>query len=637
MKLYLKILAYLKPLWKLIVVSILLSLFYILFNNVSLWISVDFVRELFSPHEVTTVRAGEDQTEEMMPESRERQEGDLDRLMGVQESVTIYKKINKAIKGVVIQENRFDTLKMVCLIIFVSFLLKNIVAYLRGVVNNLISLRFTYTIRNRLYNALLHLPITFFERRKTGELTSIVFNDVFAVNNVLSNSYGKMVLTPLQVLINLIILFLISWKLFLITFIIVPVSGVIIVKIGESIRRKSRRVFKQIANVVSVFQESIMSIRIVKAFTNEDREGRRFQKANRLWFKLTFRANRLSYLTSPLNETLGALILAVLLWYGGRMVYSGVGLEAEDFIRFLVFLFMTFQPLREFSNLNNVIQQGISAAERIFGTLESTPEVYEKPGAKNLDTFHQSIVYDDVSFRYNEDGPYVLKDINLKIDKGEMVAFVGPSGAGKSTLVDLIPRFYDADQGGIRIDDTDIRDFSLTTLRNQIGIVTQEVFLFNDSVRINIGYGLGEVDDTQIIDAAKAANAWEFICQMGEGLDTVVGERGTKLSGGQKQRLSIARAILKNTPILILDEATSSLDTESEKLVQEAIDRLMKNRTVLVIAHRLSTVMHADKIVVIDQGRIVDTGRHRTLLKTCPVYERLYKMQFRDQPEANIL
>ena len=631
MTIYRKLLRFLKPMWKFILLSIFLSVIYILFNSISLWVSVDFVQELFSPQVLSSVKAESNTAAGNNKTPAVEEKESIGNLFKMKRDVNVYKKINYAIKSAIIQKNRFDTLKMVCLIIFISFLLKNMVSYFRGVVNNYISMMFTINLRDMLYKTLLRLPLSFFEKRNTGQLTSIVFNDVYAVNTVLNNSFGKMILTPLQVFLNLAILIFISWKLSLITFLIVPVSGYLIIKIGQSIRRKSRRVFRQIANVVSQFQESISSIRIVKAFTNENRETERFQNANYKWYKLTFRANRLSYVTSPLNETLGSLILVVLLWYGGRMVYTNSGLEAEDFIRYLVFLFMTFEPLREFSNLNNVIQTGIAAAERIFNTMEEAPEVYEKPDSKFLETFHDAIVFQNVSFRYSPEDPYVLRDVHFQIAKGEMVAFVGPSGAGKSTLVDLIPRFYDVTEGKIAIDGVDIRDFSLTSLRNQIGIVTQELILFDDTIRFNIGYGLHGVSDDKIIEAAKAANAWEFIEKMENGLDTVVGERGVKLSGGQKQRISIARAILKNTPILILDEATSSLDTESEKLVQEAIDQLMQNRTVLVIAHRLSTVIHATKIVVIHDGEIVDIGPHRKLLKTCSLYRHLYEMQFRDQ------
>ena len=623
MKLYLKLLRYLKPFWKLIILSIVLTLFFIFFNNLSLWISVDFIRELFEPQNL----------QELSQINQQNPANNQPGIESISNPESTYEKINQVIKSYIIQENRFATLKMVCFMIFFSYLLKNIIHYIRRVLNNFIELRILLNIRNDLFSTIIRLPLTYFERNHTGRLTSIVFNDVNAVNIVLANSFGKLILIPLQLIANLVILLLISWKLSIITFTIVPLTGFVIVKIGKSIRRKSRRVFRQIANVVSVFQESVSSIRIVKAFTNEDRQETSFRNESYRHYKLNFRANKLSFFTSPLNETLGVFILVALLWYGGNMVYSGEGLTAEDFMRYLVFLFTVFQPLKELGGLNNRIQTGLAAAERIFDTIDEHREVYEKPDSKKLDQFQHSIKFEGVNFRYHEDEPIVLENINLDIKRGDMVAFVGPSGAGKSTLVDLIPRFYDIQEGSIRIDGTDVREFTLESLRSKIGVVSQDSILFNDTVKLNIAYGLNGVSEEKIIDAAKAANAWEFICKMEDGLNTIIGEKGIKLSGGQKQRLSIARAILKNSPILILDEATSALDSISEKLVQEAIDQLMENRTVLVIAHRLSTIIHADKIVVLDQGKIVGHASHLELLEDCQAYRSLYKIQFRHQLE----
>lgn len=622
MKLYLRILGYLKPFWKLVGLSIILTLFFIFFNNLSLWVSVDFIRELFEPQNLQPELSQADQT------TPSNIQTDVENLSG---AGSAYQKINQVIKSFIIQDNRYETLKMVCVVIFLSYLLKNIFHYFRRVLNTFIELKMLLNIRNDLFNTITRLPLTFFDRQRSGRLTSIVFNDVNAVNVVLTSSFGKLVLTPLQFLANLIILLMISWKLSLVTFTIVPLTGFVIVKIGQSIRRKSRRVFRQIANVVSVFQETVSSIRIVKAFTNEKRQENEFGEATWRHFKLNFRANRLSFLTSPLNEILGVFILVALLWYGGNMVYSGTGLAAEDFMRYLVFLFTIFQPLKELAGLNNRLQTGLAAAERIFNTIDEHKEVYEKPDSKHLSNFIRDIRFDGVNFRYSKDEPLVLRDIDLAINNGDTVAFVGHSGAGKSTLVDLIPRFYEVKEGHIEIDGSNIQDFTLASLRAKIGVVTQESILFNDSIKLNIAYGLNGVTDSKIVDAAKAANAWEFIKDLEDGLDTKIGEKGVKLSGGQKQRLSIARAILKNPPILILDEATSALDSKSEKLVQEAIEQLMKNRTVLVIAHRLSTIFHANKIVVLERGRIVGEGTHDELLKDCLTYRNLYEIQFRHQ------
>jgi subfamily B ATP-binding cassette protein MsbA len=628
MKLFLKIITFAKQFWKLITLSIILSFLYVIFNNFSLWISVDFIGELFVSDKtlissIGSLPSGDEEPGISIPDTTGHSGG-----VDVSKSKGLYGRVKHAVKEMIIKPDKTETLKIVCLLIFLSFLVKNIILYLRAIIIFYVQVNITIKLRILIYNALLRLPLSFMERKRTGEFISIAFNDVNSVNSVIQNSYGTLVMTPFQVLANIAILFLISWKLTLISFAIIPISGILITKIGQSIRRKSRRVFRQNANVVTVFQEALTSLRIVKAFTNEDKEEGRFKETNRQFFKLTLRSQRLKELTSPLNETLGAFILIFLLWYGGNMVFNNVGLGAEDFTRFLVFLFMMFQPLKKFSGLNNTIQTGLAAAERIFNTLEIQPEVYEKPGAIQVSAFQDSILFENVSFRYDDNGPLVLRDIDLEIKKGQMVALVGPSGAGKSTLSDLIPRFYDATSGKILIDGIDIRDFTIKSLRSQIGMVTQDSILFNDTIRANIGYGVENASEDDIIEAAKAANAWEFISEMDKGLDTIIGERGIKLSGGQKQRLSIARAILKNPPILILDEATSSLDTESEKLVQDAIDNLMENRTVLVVAHRLSTITHADKIVVLERAKIICQGNHGELLRTCPKYKTLYEIQF---------
>jgi len=629
MNLYLKILQFLKPFWKLVILSILLTLVYVILNNLSLWISVDFIRELFSSQVLESVPSSIDSLTDQNTTQEPTNEPATDLLFSSNKSTGLYKKINNAIKEIIIQKNKFDTLKVVCLIIFLAFLLKSIVFYFRRITINFIELNIMMNFREKLYSLFILLPLSYFEKNKTGELTSIVFNDVNALNVVLGYSFGKLFLLPLQILTNLAILFLISWKLTLITLLIVPATGLIIFYIGRSIRRKSRRVFKEIANLTSVFQETITSIRIVKAFTNEVKEKLKFQAVNYNHFKKLYRTNRLLALTSPLNETIGAGILVTLLWYGGSIVYSGTGLDAEDFIRYLVFLFTMFQPMKELSKISNNIQIGLAAAERIFRTLESKPEVYEIANSKSITGFNDSIIFKDVSFGY-DDQTNVLEDINLEINNGEKVAFVGHSGAGKTTLVDLIPRFYEITKGQIKIDQYNTNELSLTSLRKQIGIVTQDSILFNDTISMNVAYGLDHVSEDRIEDAVKVANAWEFIQNMKNGLGTVIGEKGVMLSGGQKQRLSIARAILKNPPILILDEATSALDSESEQLVQEAIDKLMENRTVLVIAHRLSTVFSADKIVVMKNGKITDIGNHQNLLKTSPTYRKLYDMQFRN-------
>ncbi len=626
MPLFKRILTLIKPYWMHFALSILLTFFYIIFNAVSLWVSVDFIQEIFSPESTYVVQ--ENQTVQPQ-EPGVKEPGDLS---GLKERLNIYQQINKQLKSILIQENKFDTLKMICVMIFLSFLFKNIFGYLKRVVLAYIQLNIIVYLRTQLYNKLIRLPLQFYHKNVSGKLTSIAFNDVLSIHNVLSDSLYKLILAPLQIVFYLIMLVTISPRLSLITFTIIPVSAVLILKIGQSMRRKSRRVLQQISGVMAIFQEVIQSIRIVKAFNAEERENQKFVNENKTYFKYNFRAHRLKHATSPINETLGALILAALLWYGGNMVFSAsTALEAEHFMRYLVFLFAMFQPLRELSGVNNTMQTGMAAAERIFDIIEQVPEVYVPENAKTLSTFSDKIEMDHISFQYEPEEPWVIQDVDLIIEKSQTVAFVGHSGSGKSTLMNLLPKYYDVNQGEIRIDGTNIQQLDLNSLRAQIGIVSQDVILFNDTIRGNIAYGNQAASDEDIVQAAKIANAWEFIEKMELGLDTPIGERGVRLSGGQKQRLSIARAVLKNPPIMILDEATSSLDTESERLVQEAIEKLMENRTVLVIAHRLSTVLHADNIVVLNNGKIEGMGPHKTLLKSCPLYKKLYEIQFNEE------
>ncbi len=595
---------------------LLLTIIYVIFNNLSIWVSADFLKELFDPVS----------TEKVQPVNKEPVKNKEILSLGGG-SGELYNKMKNEVKSWIIKDTQQKTLLSVCAFIFLTFLFKNITFYGKRILLNFIGLSIIVNIRNKLQKKMLYIPLSYFDNRHSGNLTSVMFNDVNAVKQVFDTTFDKMLLAPVQIAVNVLILFLISWKLTLITLIILPLSAFITMKIGQSMRRRSRRVYQQVANVVAIFQEAITGIRIVKAFANETFEKEKFEDSNNDYFKKTFRQYKLQYLTSPINETLHVTILVFLLWYGGTMVYSGAGLNAEDFIRFLLFLFMMFQPLKDLSGVNNILQSGLAAAERIFEVLDEEEEIPEPAGAAQLQKFNSQSMYKDVSFNYKNNNELVLKKITFEIKKGEMVAFVGPSGAGKTTLVNLLPRFYELSSGGIFIDDVEYRKYTLYSLRRHIGVVTQDVILFNESIRANIAYSREDAGEKEIIDAAKAANAWEFIEKMPQGLDTQIGEKGTRLSGGQKQRLSIARAILKNPPILILDEATSALDTESEQLVQEAIEKLLKNRTVLVIAHRLSTIQNADKIVVMQDGVIESIGRHSELLQKSPVYKNLHQKQ----------
>jgi len=428
-------------------------------------------------------------------------------------------------------------------------------------------------------------------------------------------------------------LFIISPKLTLLTLTIVPLSAYSITKLGQSIRRRSKRSSIQIAGVMNMLHESISGIRIVKAFSMEKFEIARFKMENQKFFKLTFKQEKMRSLTSPINDLIGVSIGVLLIWMGGNEVIKYGNLSPEGFLRFIIYLFAMLQPARKLGNVNAQIQSGLASAERVFSIIDTPITIKDPISPKPFTSFTNSIQYRDVIFTYENSDRSSLTNINLTINHGEVVALVGSSGAGKSTFVDLLPRFYDISSGSITIDDIDIREFTLSDLRSKMGIVTQETILFNDNIFNNIAYGMPDATLKDVIAAAEAANALEFIEQLPEKFDTEIGEKGTRLSGGQRQRLSIARAILQNPEILILDEATSALDTESEQKVQLAIDNLVKDRTVLVIAHRLSTIVKAKRIIVLDNGEIVESGNHKELLEKNGPYKKLYDIQFGDIPQ----
>ena len=380
--------------------------------------------------------------------------------------------------------------------------------------------------------------------------------------------------------------------------------------------------------MTSMIAETIGSMRIVKAFATKGFEINRFAKETHKYYKLMIRRDRLRFVSSPVSETFGATIAALLLWVGARDVLVIESISSEDFLRFILLLFSLFQPLKNLTNVVNELQNGLASADRVFAIMDIKSDIQDVDNAFKVKDLNSSLSFNDVSFTYGNKDEKVLNNINFKINKGEIFALVGPSGAGKSTLVDLIPRFYDTLSGSIKIDGKDIKDLELKSLRSLMGIVTQETFLFDDTVKANISYGVENISDDEIKDASKAANAHEFIKKLPDGYNTIIGERGVSLSGGQKQRIAIARAIVKNPPILILDEATSSLDSESEKHVQSAIENLMSERTVFVIAHRLSTVHNANKILVLENGQIVQEGKHDDLINVDGLYKQLHKMQF---------
>ena len=593
--------------WPYIIISSLSAIIFVLLNSTSMWLVASLINNVLQ---------------------------DFDKIVQSQiewankTTLTPNEQLKYWTNVLILRDTPAESLKVLCMTLLAVFFTKNIFLYTKNILLRVVELKLVKDIRDRLYKHIQTLSLGYFHKRKTGSITSIVMNDVEQLQVALAVVFQRLFVEPINILTFVTLLFIISWKLALIAIVILPLAGIAIISIGRSIRRKSRRTQAKIAEIMQILTETLSSIRIVKAFVNEKEEVKKFTGESQHYFKLLLKRARLDLISAPVTESFGVIIGVVLLWYGGMEVLSNQGVSAEDFIRFIVILFSILGPIKQMSNVNLRIQVGAASAERIFELLDTPPEIVEKADAVDLGEFKKAIEFDLVHFEYNDGDELVLDELSFTINKGEVVAMVGPSGSGKSTIADLIPRFYDVSTGVIRIDGHDLRDATLASIRGQMGIVTQEVILFNDTIRNNIAYAQPNVSDEAIRKAAEAANALEFIEQTPSGFDTLIGERGVNLSGGQKQRLAIARALLKNPPILILDEATSALDTESEKKVQKAIETLMKDRTALVIAHRLSTVQNADKIVVIEQGRVVETGTHSELYEKGGLYRRLYDIQF---------
>jgi len=484
-------------------------------------------------------------------------------------------------------------------------------------------------LRNLLYSHIQSLPLSFFQKKPTGELISRIISDVTLIQGAVSSILVGVLKDTCQVIFLIGVIFYQDWRMASIAMIALPLLVYPIVNFGRRHRRLSRGSQQTTAQVSNILYETITGNRIVKAFCMEKYEVGRFAKVLDKLFAIVMRDTRIGAISRPLMEFLGGIGISLVVWYGGSQVLDGKSTPGT-FFSFLTALIMIYEPIKGVSSINNALQQGIAAAERVFDILDVQPEVAEKKDAIELIPVRDAIEFTDVRFRY-DDYTEVLKGINLKVKAGEVLAVVGSSGGGKSTLVNLIPRFYDVSSGSLTIDGKDVRNVTFNSLRNQIGVVTQQTILFNDTVRNNIAYGNLGASEEQIMDAARAAHALDFIQHLPDGFDTVIGESGTRLSGGERQRVSIARAILKNAPILILDEATSSLDTESEHEVQQAIENLVQSRTTIVIAHRLSTIRNADRIIVIQSGKIVEEGTHDTLLPLDGVYKMLHDMQFKNE------
>lgn len=516
-------------------------------------------------------------------------------------------------------------LKLIPLAIVALFILKGVFDYGQAYLMSFVGQRIITDLREKVYHHLHSLALPFFTKNPTGVLMSRIMNDVNLVQGAVTDAVTGLLKDIFTIIGLVFVIFYRDWRLALIALVVFPVAVYPIVKFGRKLRSYSTRTQMTLADLSTMLLETISGNRIVKAFNMEEYERKRFSKMNEKLFRIMLKSLRVRAVSHPLMETLGGLGIAAIVFYGGYNVIQGTATPGT-FFSFLTALMMLYEPVKRLSNVNNSIQQGLAGASRIFEILDTVPEIRNKPGALDLARIREGIEFQNVSFKYEED--WVLKNINLKIRAGEVVAFVGSSGGGKTTLANLVPRFYDVNSGRILIDGVDIRDLTVESLRGKIAIVTQQTILFNDTVEQNIAYGnIGEPHE-KIVAAAEAAYAHNFIRNLSEGYRTLIGEQGVKLSGGERQRVSIARALLKNAPILILDEATSSLDSESEVEVQKALEFLMQGRTTLVIAHRLSTIRKADRIIVISNGEIVEEGTHEELLERDGEYRKLFLLQF---------
>lgn len=525
---------------------------------------------------------------------------------------------------------QYALLLVVCLVIS-TFLLKNLFNYLA--LNNLTLVKngVLKDIRNKVYNKIISLPVSFYSEKKKGDVMARMLGDINEINRSFFNILELVVKEPLTIVFTIIAMVAISFKLTLFVFIFIPISGFIISKVGKSLKAKSKKAQNERGFFISIVEETLSGLKVIKSYNAEDEFENKFNSSIARLYRLNNRIGKKNNLSSPLSEFMGILVIAILLWYGGNMVLvdtltdGSPALEGSKFLAYMGLAYNILTPAKAISKASYQVKTGLAAAERVFEILEVENTIDSPKEAISKETFNKGISIENINFRYEEEN--VLKNFSLEVPKGKTVALVGQSGSGKSTIVNLLTRFYDVNEGSIKIDGTDIRDWNIHSLRGLMGLVTQDSILFNDSIKNNLLIGKPDATEDEIIDALKIANAYEFVKELPEGINTNIGDAGGKLSGGQKQRLSIARAVLKNPPIMILDEATSALDTESEKLVQVALENMMQNRTSVVIAHRLSTIQKADKIVVMQKGEIVEQGNHEELLAKNGTYAKLVSLQ----------
>lgn len=589
-----------KPYWLVMIVSFFSSIFYGIFNAASLWVVGSLIGTIFG-----------------LPINSDSKD-----LSGINSI------IDQFFGSLLESKMPFEQLKVVCICLLSTFIFKNIFFYINWISLSYVQLNIIKDIRNNFYKSVQCFSLSFFDKNKTGNILSIMINDINLISNAFNKSFHIFFHEIISMLILFIMLYLISPSLTLIIVIAVPFSAFIIIKISQSIKRKAKRASFQIADILSIVEEKIIGVKIVKAFNMTKNEINNFISNNFKFYSLQFNQQKLYGLTTPVNDIIGVVLASILLIYGGQQVLLEKHISPDDFMRFIIFLFAMLQPARKLGNGFASLQTGLASADRLFDITDYPLEKDSNDHKQiNINKFSDCIEFTDLSFQYENSLYQALKNINIKINKGEKVALIGRSGSGKTTFSNLLLKFYNSTSGSINLDYNNYNNINSESLRNLIGLVPQDAVLFNDTIASNISYGKENVNKSDIIASAKVANIHDFIISLKDGYDTVIGERGTRLSGGQKQRISIARAILKNPPILIFDEATSSLDSESEQKVQIAINNLVKDRTVIMIAHRLSTIKNADNILVFDNGEIKEKGNHNKLIKKDGLYKQLYDLQ----------
>lgn len=603
MKRYGRVLSYIMPYWVYAALNVFFNLFTIVFSLFTFALLAPFLSLLFGKTELMTEK----------PEFSFSSDSLIDYM-------------NYTLSEIIQSQGPMNALMTICFVLLGTFFLRNLGRFMSLYFMAKVRVSAVRDIRDEVFNKILVLPLSFYHTRKKGDIMARVTTDVQEVEYSIMNYLDMIIRDPITIIAYFIFLLSMSPSLTVFVIIVLPVTGYLIGRIGRSLRRKSKVGQDKLAGLLSTIEESIGGLRIIKAFNSIDFMDKKFVDQNKDYAKVILSIYRRRDLSSPMSEFLSSCVIILVLWFGGGLVLGGEStISGEIFITYMLVFSQIIPPAKTFATGYYSMQKGLASADRIFDILDADEVIEEKHDAEAISEFKSRIEYRNVTFRYEEDK--VLENIELNIEKGKIIALVGQSGGGKSTMVDLLPRFYDTVEGGIFIDDVNLKDYKIEDVRGLMGIVTQESILFNDTVFNNIAFGMHNVSEGDVIEAAKVANAHEFIDKMPEGYQTNIGDRGTKLSGGQKQRLSIARAVLRNPPILIMDEATSALDTESERLVQEALANVMSNRTSIVIAHRLSTIKFADEIIVLQKGKIVERGDHDNLIAQNGIYRKLHELQ----------